>query len=690
MPSTAFPRVRSNLRYVRQVQDGVAGYVVKDPLRLKYFRFGEVETWLMQQMDGTRSLAQVADLLREQKGVRASAEALDPFLRRLKELGLAERTQEERSVLILEAARDQRRSRLNAHGNTWLRMRFSFGDPDEFFNRVIERIRFFWSPGFVVLSAAMFVLYGLIVATHWAAFSQGVAMLYTPAEYTLGLFLTLYVTFAAVAVIHEFGHGLACKHFGGEVHEIGAMLLYFSPAMFCNVNDAWTFENKAHRLWVTFAGGWIQLIVATGAAIVWVSTEPGTLVHQVALMTMVVGGGLVLVLNFNPLIPLDGYYALMDWLEVPNLRARSFEYVGAFLGRGILRLDTPLPKVTPRERRVFLIYGSLALLYTGLLLFFIGWWVAGYLIDGLGGWGWAIVLFAVWLLARKQARRAGRVARVGAAGVLGGSRSRRILGGGTLALVLLVLASVLTPWSVRVEGRAVVEPQQRLWLRPADPGWVDRIVVAEGAAVQAGDVVAVLRNPELELAHTRARSAVVALERQAAAARASGNAMLMRQAEVRLATERTQLGELERRVDALVLRAPLAGRVVTPHLAERIGAHVARGDSLLELWSDGPLRVRVTLPERQAGEVAVGSRIGLKFPVQPHWTWRSRVSQVSPAARERQVELLAPLASRFPAEGPELLRPGMTGEAKVVVRETSIAGALIHRLLHTVRMDWLL
>jgi putative peptide zinc metalloprotease protein len=675
---------------VRQVQDGVAGYVVKDPVGLKYFRFGEAETWLMQQMDGTRSLEQIADRLREQKGIGASAEAIDPFVRRLKELGLAERTHEERSVLILEAVREQRRSRLASNGNTLFRMRFSFGDPDRFFDRIIGRVRFFWSPGFVVFSAAMFLLYGLIVSTHWTAFGQGMAMMYSPAEYTLGLFLTLYLTFAAVAVIHEFGHGLTCKHFGGEVHEIGAMLLYFSPAMFCNVNDAWTFENKAHRLWVTFAGGWIQLIVAAAAAMIWVITEPGTVVHQAALVTMVIGGGLVLVLNFNPLIPLDGYYALMDWLEVPNLRARSFEYVGVCFKRGILRLDTPLPRVTPREHRIFLIYGSLALLYTSLLLFLIGGWAAVSLIGWLGGWGWAIVLFGVWLLARKQTRRAGRVLRVRAAEVLAGLRSRRILGGSAAAVALLGVLAMLIPWNVRVAGPAVIEPRQRLWLRPADAGWVDRIVVAEGTAVQPGDTVAVLRSPELELARTRARSLIAALEQHAAAARASGNALLTRQAEVRLSTERTHLAELERRIDALVLRAPLTGHVVTPHLAERLGAHVARGDSLLELWSDGPLRVRVTLSEREAGEVSVGSMVGLKFPVQPGWTWRSRVSLVSPAAREQQVELLAPLAGRFPADAPEVLRPGMVGEAKVVVRETSIAGALIYRLLHTFRLDWLL
>ena len=70
-------------------------------------------------------------------------------------------------------------------------------------------------------------------------------------------------------MIHELGHGYTCKYFGGQVHEIGAMLLYFEPAFFCNVNDAWTFPELRARLWVTAAGSWIQLVVASLAAIVW-------------------------------------------------------------------------------------------------------------------------------------------------------------------------------------------------------------------------------------------------------------------------------------------------------------------------------------------------------------------------------------------------------------------------------------
>jgi putative peptide zinc metalloprotease protein len=687
MSDDALPRLRRNLRYIPQVQDGVRVCVVKDPTSLKYFRFGEREAWLMQQMDGTHSFTQIAAALTERGGEVISAAMLEPFYRRLRELGLVERTQAERNLLLLENLRHQRAGRRQGHGNTVFRMRFSLGDPDELFNRVIGRIRFFWTPGFVVFSALVFLTYALVLATHWGAFRAGLATLYDPAQYTLGFVAMLYLSIVVIIGIHELGHGLTCKHFGGEVHEIGVMLLFFSPAFFCNVNDAWTFEKKAHRLWVTFAGPWIQLMIGGFAALVWVLSEPHTTLHQLALIAMIIGGGLSLLLNFNPLIPLDGYYALMDWLETPNLRARSFQYLGAHLKRNLLQMNVATPAVTDRERRIFLIYGSLALLYTAAILLLLVFWVSGMMVGKFGAWGWIPVGLLILTLARRMGRGAARVARVWITDKLSAARTRRLLmgaGGGALLLTLLALA---TPWTVQVPGVAIVEPQQRALLRPVEPGWVVA-VAPEGAIIAAGEVVAVLRNPELEVAWTHARAVYQALEREASAARQRGRPDEAQRVELRLADARARYAELEQRRAALVLRAPFAAQVVTPRTNELIGSALMRGDPLVELWSTGPLRVRVQLAERDAAGVGVGSALGLKFPVVAGWTWRTRVAHQSPAAHHGTIELLAPLPPNLPEEHP--LRAGMTGQARVDLERTSVAAALARGLQRTFRRDWLL
>src|SRR6185369_5850706 len=201
------------------------------------------------------------------------------------------------------------------------------------------------------------------------------------------LVLLSYACFTGTAIVHEFGHGLTCKRFGGEVHEIGAMLLYFTPAFYCNVSDAWSLEKRSHRMWVTFAGGWIQLWCAFIATLIWRLTESGTFTNTAALFTAALGGAFSLLFNYNPLIPLDGYYALIDWLQIPNLRTRAFAYVGARIRKDLLRLDVKVPAVTDRERRIFFIYGVLAAIYITFMLSVITLFFGRLLIPRYGWWG---------------------------------------------------------------------------------------------------------------------------------------------------------------------------------------------------------------------------------------------------------------------------------------------------------------
>ena len=685
MSSTERPRLRPRLRFSRHESDGAVMYVVKDPTSLKYYRFGQLEAWLMQRMDGTRTLPQICDELRAEIGVSATPQKLDVLVRRLREMGLVERTLEERSALLMERMRQQRRIRRQSK-STILRMRFSVGDPDPALGVMVQRLPHFWTREFVATSIAVFALYLLIVSSHWDAFVAGMAVLYSPVQMTLGIFVICYGSFVISAIIHEMGHALTCKRHGGEVHEMGAMLLYFMPAFYCNVSDAWTFEKRSQRLWVTAAGGWIQLWVAAAAAVVWIVTEPGTLLNTIGLYTAVLSGGFSLLLNYNPLIPLDGYYALVDVLNMPNLRARAFAYVGAAVKRYVLRLDAPMPPVTERERRIFLIYGILSMTYTATILTSFAILVGRFLTARLGGWGWA--LFAVLLLAVTRRMRAGaaRTWRLFSAQKLPRGRRARVAGGAALALLVLLVVARLVPWTVYATGDAIVEPVMRTWLRPPQAARFIEVRASDGAHVRAGDTVAVLREPDIEIQRAQLQATLFDLGAQAAAARATRDAGAARLAELTLQTQRARLDLLEQRRAALVLRAPFDGVVVTPLLTERIGETVVAGDSLIELWADGDLRARVTVPQRNVGELGVGAGLRLRFPSHPSITWRANVERIETAATDEGVIAFATL----PATVTRTLLPGMQGRARVVVAHTSVAGAVGRALRRLVRTDFFL
>ncbi|HSJ06351.1 MAG TPA: HlyD family efflux transporter periplasmic adaptor subunit [Longimicrobiales bacterium] len=680
------PRLRPGLKFVRHENDAGVSWVVKDPATRKYFRFGQVEAWLMQQMDGTRSLQDICDALLHEVGLSASPTALDVLVRRLKELGLAERSVTERSAMLVEHLRTGRRIRRETD-NTFLRMRFSFGDPDALLSRMVRRMGFFWTRGFVVASIAIFAAYVVIVAAWWGPFSSFMVQLYNPASLGLPVIILSYGVFTAVSVVHEFGHGLTCKRFGGDVHELGAMLLYFTPSFYCNISDAWMFEKRSHRLWVTFAGGWIELWVAAVAAIVWLLTEPGTAVNVLAALTSATAGALALLLNYNPLIPLDGYYALVDWLEMPNLRGRSFRYVGALAKRHVLRLDVAVPEVTPRERRVFILYGVTAVVYSASLIGLIGLFVARLLVVRLGLWGAAIVFVLLFSMTRRpRAGLAALVRRLATETLPRGPRRQRAALAAGAAAVVLALAAAATPWTVRTPATVLVEPAARLWLRPALDARLVEVRAAEGGTVLPGDTVAILVDPDLELERVEAAAAVDGAARRASAARALGDAAVVRAAELEGDAARAQLSLLDAQRSGLVLVAPVRGVVATPLLDERVGDVIRAGEDLVEIWEDGPLRARLVVPASRGGEIRPGTAMRVRFPAHPGATWHAVVASIEPAAGGAVLHAIAELP-----ESPDFpLYAGMVGRGKVDITRTTVAGAAARTFYRLKRLDLLL
>jgi hypothetical protein len=155
----------------------------------------------------------------------------------------------------------------------------------------------------------------------------------------------VWVTLLTATLCHEFAHGLTRKHYGGEAHEVGVMMLFLMPCFYCNVSGAWPFREKSKRLWVTLAGGYCDLCVWALAVFVWRLTLQSCLVNYLAWVVLSVLGARIC-FNFNPLLKLDGYYLLGDFLEIPNLQQRAVGRVKAHL-RWLLwgaRRPTPEPR----------------------------------------------------------------------------------------------------------------------------------------------------------------------------------------------------------------------------------------------------------------------------------------------------------------------------------------------------------
>ncbi len=238
------------------------------------------------------------------------------------------------------------------------------------------------------------------------------------------------------------------------------MLLYFQPCFYCDVSDSWLFPKKTQRLAVTMAGPFYQLLLTAFAVIVWRVTVPGIFINDVA--RIIASVSLVTYLfNFNPLIKLDGYYLLSDWLEIVNLRSRAFKYLGNIIKRYILGWPVERIAASGREKRIFLIYSILASLYSTLLIVIIIYVVGGFIISRWGGAGFLLLLFLLFFILRNKLRSLARgmFKHVGyMKDIL--KKPGRLISYIVIAIVLIVVF-VAIPFPNRVSGQININPIAR-------------------------------------------------------------------------------------------------------------------------------------------------------------------------------------------------------------------------------------
>lgn len=679
------PRLRDDLIIVEQRYRGDQTYIVKDPRTHKYFRFKPLEVLIMQQFRGEHTVEELADGL-EAQGMPVPVRSLQGFADRLRRMELLERTLGEKSVLQLERLRAERHRRVKGthYNGSLLRMRWSMGDPDRLFDRWMPWLRLFFTPAFFAVSVALFAVYFAVAVVRFEELGQGVIAMYTAEFYTLQNILLFWGTAMVVIAIHELGHGVTCKYFGGQVHEMGAMLIYFQPAFYCNVNDAWTFPKLSHRLWVTAAGSWIQLVVAGLAAILWVVVDPGTVVSRVAFFAVLVGGATTILANANPLIPLDGYYALSDWLEIPNLRQRALGYVAWLVKRKVLRLQAPEPDADPRERRIFVTYGMLAILYITTILTVVAMVVGGWLSGAFGALGVFAFVLLLWAMLRTPLREWGRnvVNALREHRAFLTARPRLLRWGGTAALLLL--ACLVIPWPLRVHGAFIVRPALVVPLEAADDGVLAEVAVSEGEPVGAGASVARLWSPALSRTAAALTRAADSLQREALRARVAGDREAARTAELAAAEAAGRLAAVRERLDRLAVRAPVGGTVVTARFGEHVGREYEAGDVIAELAAGAP-EALARLDRAGAGYVRAGQPVRLLIPVGIGRTLRGEVSRVLAAAPDPGA-----LDVRIRVVDGAVPPLGTRGEAVVTVGRSNILGALWWGIRTRLRNDLLL
>jgi len=689
---SARPRVRPDVAVIRIPAKEEPYVIVKDPVRQKYYKFEEWEEALLRLLDGTREPDEIVSAYNAaHPAAGLDLQELADYVEGLKNLDLIEKSERERHLAMMEQTKAFRRKRFyDAENSTLFQIQIPLFDPNEMMGRTIHWIRWFWSPWFVLpwLLAFAAVL-GFLVANwdlYWASFWGMLDVTRkTPVDWVILLALVF-----GTGMWHELGHGFTCRRFGGEVHKIGIMIFYLEPAFYCNVDDSYLFPNRAHRCFVAFGGAYFELMLCSLALLGWLSTPPEWWIHEIFLIVVLLSGLSLVLFNLNPLVRLDGYYVLMDWLDVPDLREDSFDYIGGLLKKHLLRLDVPDKPISRRRRRIYLYYGLLSVLYTTTLMVFLYAYVRAYLVDWFGPIGYLLMVALVLVVFRRKLRDGLRLTKHLWLDKRDWLRSRRGRASSAVGLLGLLLLLVLPRTATRIDAVFTVEPGRRAVVRAPSEGVIHRVEVKEGDRVEPGRLLGVLESPGLVAMRARAAADVELARRQATQAIRMGDTATGREKarEAEAATARLEV--LTGKVAGLNLVSPLAGIVVTPLLDEMQGRFLREGEPFCTIDRLDTVLLAVDVPELDVEEVRRSSPVRLLAASYPDRPMRSRVISIGPVARppiegpgatpdivrrSNRIRVLIEVGNED-----DLLRPGMTGRAQFLGRERTPLGKVVRRL----------
>ena len=647
------------LRIVRQQVRGQAWHVLVEPGSGRQLRLNPAAYALVARFDGQATLEELWQ--RQLAQQREDAPTQDEVLRLLAQLfrGGMLRFDAAPHLSLLFARRDQdgrqrRRGMMNP-----LMLRMPLFDPGRLLDALAPVGRAVFRPAVFLAWLAAVLLALLAAGANWPELQAEARRAFaTPSNY-----LVAWLAYPLVKLLHELGHGLAVRRYGGDVRDMGVSLIFLTPAPYVDASAANAFACQRRRLVVSAAGIVVEIGLACLALAAWLVLSGGV-VRDAMLVVVLICSVSTVLFNANPLVRFDGYHALCDALQLPNLALRSQAWWSrrwrAWVGAP---QSAAAPLLAPGEAKWLAAYAPASVAYRVLLMLGLVFWIGQQ--SWVLGWLAAIALLA-W-----GARTAWRWAAGDAGDALARRRSLRTAGALLAGLALLLL---VVPAPHQVVARGIVWPGDQAQLRAGAAGFVERLEVSERGAAQEGQVLVVLQDPVLSATRERAASErsgllaqqYAALLQQPARAAELAEDLLRNDAELARADE--QLAQLE-------VRAQLAGEVVWARPQDLPGSFVQRGAMLGHVLTEGPAHVRVALLEddflRSRGRVRA---VQVRLADTPWQQYPARLAEATPGAT---LELPAPaLGDRF--GGPVPVDPadpeGVRTRVPVFLLDTEVPG----------------
>jgi putative peptide zinc metalloprotease protein len=606
-------RLRPDLGIAPQKYEGRTYWVVKDPVSMRYYRFKEQEHFLLQFMDGAHTLDEAQKEYEQRfRPERLKLEDLEHFGQQLLTAGLAQNESPRAGKQLFDRRKKRLRSEWMQALTNILYIKIPIFDPDRLLTKMLPYLGWVFSPAALILAHLYFFATLFFVGMHFEKFYDNLPKYQE--FFTFGNLGWMWLALGVVKVIHEFGHGLSCRKYGGEVHEMGALFLCLSPCLYCNVSDAWTLPNKWKRICISYAGIYIELFIAATATFVWWYTPSHPFINNLALCLMVVCSVSTIVFNANPLMRYDGYYVMADFLEIPNLRDRSNRFLKNAVLEHCLGVEVQAETYMETKRKVlFIAYAVVSYVYRWVVTYSILIFMASFLkpyklevvsemlaiasLASMVGW-------PLWRLGKNLHRR-GRLPDM--------KTGRAVVSGTVVALLVLAFFTVPLPVSrVRVTGLVQLQASAETPVLLRQDGRLEKLMVHDGQYVHKDELLARFRNRDLEQQWDEEQTKAEIYRGQLAAiahqmdVRVEGPEVRQRLTSKKSEVDKEllqcegALRTLKPKLDALTVVAPCDGWVINPPRPEEVGKSYDHNQPVPFCTIGDPEKLRVLVPVKPA------------------------------------------------------------------------------------------
>ncbi len=541
------PKLREDLQIKAQnhSEQGEPLWLLHDPLRNQYFQCNLTTIQLLELWQEGLPVNQLLEQAHTDN-IDIEAEELSQVIQFFTRNHLTEASGQQAIEQLTRRSKGAKKGWLSWLIHNYLFIRIPLWKPDRFLGATLSRIEPLFNPQLQRIIQLLGLIGILLVIQQWEAFSHTFNHFFS--WQGLGLYA---LTLMGIKSLHELAHAYSAKRLQCRVPSMGIAFLVLFPVLYTDTTDAWGVTNPRQRLQIVFAGVKMELHLALLATLLWGLLPEGGL-KTVAFFIATTSWITSVTVNLNPFMRFDGYFALSDWLQAPNLQPRAFALGRWKLREWLFGFGHPKPETLPQNReQLFIIYAWMTWIYRlflflgiALLVYHFTFKVLGillFLVEII----WFILLpiqkeMAIWWHHREELKMNRATLR-------------------TLFLLLTLVTLGLIPWKGTLQIPAVLQATQLHHLYAPEESVIKTLLTAPGAEVSRGEPLLLLHSPTLQ---SELKQTEIALEQ----ARLARNRQLTRTDDLPVLEQEIQRlqaeqAAIQQRIDQLQITAPISGRL---------------------------------------------------------------------------------------------------------------------------------